>query len=745
MGYVNWQRHVWIFLGLIAFFGMPMCRGTTDPRDVFAINSLYAALGFPILPGWVPIGGDPCAEHWQGVQCVNANITGIVLSGANLGGELGDGLQDFTSVIQMDLSNNHIGGSIPSNLPPTVRSFFLSGNQFTGSIPNTLSSLGQLADLSLNDNRLTGNIPDAFQPLVGLVNLDLSGNNLSGQLPPSLGNLSSLTTLHLQNNQLTGVLNVLQDLPLNDLDIENNSFSGPIPANLLNIPNFRRAGNPFNTTVIPSPPAFAPSPSPSRAPSPELTTGQRAFAPTVPIIISDSGPGGKFLTTKRVTWIAIAGVLTFIVVALGLCLYMSRCCKGSQPSSKITKRHEMSEYNDLEKKPKNSEPFPKLYSPLEKGYKEADLRPALRHGNDHETNSFRLKPVAERTDFKTTVTIPERKEDHRIDMTELDVDFLTPPPPPPFLQVDEDTADPILSSLTMTRPPNRSVRTFTISSLQEYTNSFSQENLIGEGMLGTVYRAELPSGKILAVKKLNAAACRKQSNEDFLELVLSVSKLHHPNVVALLGFCAEHGEKLLVYEYCGNGTLYDALHTDDETHKKLSWNMRIRLALGAARALEYLHEVCQPTIVHKNFKSANILLDDELGVRVSDGGLAPLAPSISASQLSGYGYGAPELELGSYTSQSDVYSFGVVMLELLTGKTSYDRLRPRGEQFLVRWAVPRLHDIDALSRMVDPSLNGAYSTKALSRFADIISLCLQPEPEFRPPMSEIVENLLLMI
>ena len=92
--------------------------------------------------------------------------------------------------------------------------------------------------------------------------------------------------------------------------------------------------------------------------------------------------------------------------------------------------------------------------------------------------------------------------------------------------------------------------------------------------------------QILAVKKLNAAACRKQSNEDFLELVLSVSKLHHPNVVALLGFCAEHGQKLLVYEYCGNGTLYDALHTDDETHKKLSWNMRIRLALGAARALE---------------------------------------------------------------------------------------------------------------------------------------------------------------
>ncbi|XP_028087604.1 protein STRUBBELIG-RECEPTOR FAMILY 3-like isoform X2 [Camellia sinensis] len=215
MGCIIWERYVWIFSGLMTIFLVPMCRGTTDPRDVFAINSLYAALGFPILPGWMPFGGDPCADGWQGVECVNANITGIVLTGANLGGELGNDLGNFSSIIQIDLSNNHIGGSIPSNLPITIRT------------------------LSFNDNHLTGEIPDAFQQLMGLINLDLSGNNLSGQLPPSMGNLSSLTTLHLQNNQLVGVLDALQDLPLTDLNIENNLFSGPIPDKLLNIPNFR--------------------------------------------------------------------------------------------------------------------------------------------------------------------------------------------------------------------------------------------------------------------------------------------------------------------------------------------------------------------------------------------------------------------------------------------------------------------------------------------------------------------------
>ncbi|PHU03200.1 Protein STRUBBELIG-RECEPTOR FAMILY 3 [Capsicum chinense] len=118
---------------------------------------------------------------------------------------------------------------------------------------------------------------------------------------------------------------------------------------------------------------------------------------------------------------------------------------------------------------------------------------------------------------------------------------------------------------------------------------------------------------------------------------------------------------------------------------------------------------------------------------------------LSGQLLTTYGYGAPEFESGIYTSQSDVYSFGVVMLELLTGRMSYDWTRSRGEQFLVRWAIPQLHDIDLLTRMVDPSLDGKYPVKSLSHFADIISRCVQHEPEFRPPMSEVVQDLIQMI
>ncbi|ESQ38018.1 hypothetical protein EUTSA_v100284770mg, partial [Eutrema salsugineum] len=232
----------------------------TNPDDVAAINGLFAALRGPILPGWIASGGDPCGEAWQGVICNGSAIISITVNAANLEGELGDNLAKFTSIRGIDFSNNRIGGIIPSNLPVTLQHFFLSANQFTGSIPESLGTLSFLNDMSLNDNLLSGELPDVFQNLVGLINLDISTNNLSGTLPPSMESLSTLTTLRVQNNQLSGTLDVLQGLPLHDLNIENNLFSGPIPEKLLGIPAFLE-GNLFNSTTI------APSMSPSISPT----------------------------------------------------------------------------------------------------------------------------------------------------------------------------------------------------------------------------------------------------------------------------------------------------------------------------------------------------------------------------------------------------------------------------------------------------------------------------------------------
>ncbi|KAK6142548.1 hypothetical protein DH2020_022896 [Rehmannia glutinosa] len=655
-----------ILLGFSLVFLIRISLGATNPSDVAAINSLYAALGSPSIPGWVASGGDPCGELWQGVVCEAMSISSITLIGANLGGELGDSLGGFSS----------------------LTSIFLSDNKLTGSIPSSLSSLTQLSAMSLNNNELTGEIPDAFEALPALINLDLSSNNLSGQLPPSMRNLSSLTTLS--------------------------------------------NGNPFNSSIAPLPP---PTPSETQPPAPPFfpapnserkppTSGRRpARQADGPSTTGESNSGSsRSSRTRRIVWISIAAVLSFIILILAILLFMPRCLRKRRETYRTPKRHEIAPYTGARENHRESGSLVLPSHDVEKAPPVAVVRPM-------EEN--RQRPVG-------SIPKPRNEELNKRQMSEA-------PKRNPY---DIDMSRPLTGHI-----PTTSVKVYSIASLQQYTNSFSQENLVGGGMLGNVYRAELPDGR----------------DDQFIELVNSLDNIRHANVVELMGYCSEHGQRLLIYEYCTNGTLQDALHSDDEFKRQLSWNTRIRMALGAARALEYLHEVCEPPIIHRNFKSANVLLDDELAVLVSDCGLAPLILSGAVNQLSGqllttYGYGAPEFESGVYTTKSDVYSFGVVMLELLTGRMSYDRTRTRGEQFLVRWAVPQLHDIDAFIGMVDPAVAGNYPVKSLSHFADIISRCvllsfgrtvrlllidldilLLAEPEFRPPMSEVVQDLMQLI
>ncbi|XP_015165347.1 protein STRUBBELIG-RECEPTOR FAMILY 3 isoform X2 [Solanum tuberosum] len=613
--------------------------------------------------------------------------------------------------------------------------------------------------MSLNANHLTGEIPDSFQGLTALVNLDLSSNNISGSLPPSVRNLSSLTTLYLQNNQLSGTLDVLQDLPLANLNVENNLFSGPIPQKLFSIPNFKKDGNLFNSSIAPLPPptsSTAPpisgSPTSAQTPSSQSKPKTQADGPSASAESSSTGKK-KSLSAKRVVWISIAAVLSFIILVLAILLCLPKCLRKWHETQRTPKHHEIAPYMGARENLGDSG------SLVQPGH---DIEKAPLVVTPKEKQPRRPVPVPKPQDEQQvnvqTMSAVPKKDDSEINLGRLDIDLMPPPPPPPppTLPQERVIVKPIAPAEdTATRLPTRplpltSVKSYTIASLQQYTNSFSQDNLLGLGMLGSVYRVELPNGKLLAVKKLDKRVCDQQKDDEFLDLVNNIDRIRHANVVELMGYCAEHGQRLLVYEYCCNGTLQDALHCDDEFKRQLSWNTRMRMALGAARALEYLHEVCEPPIIHRNFKSANLLLDEELAVHVSDCGLAPLISSGAVSQLSGqllttYGYGAPEFESGIYTSQSDVYSFGVVMLELITGRMSYDRTRSRGEQFLVRWAIPQLHDIDLLTRMVDPALDGKYPIKSLSHFADIISRCVQHEREFRPPMSEVVQDLIQMI
>ncbi|EPS67560.1 protein kinase, partial [Genlisea aurea] len=282
-------------------------------------------------------------------------------------------------------------------------------------------------------------------------------------------------------------------------------------------------------------------------------------------------------------------------------------------------------------------------------------------------------------------------------------------------------------------------RSFTFKELASATQNFREANLIGEGGFGSVYKGRLESGTVVAVKQLNHEGL--QGNQEFIVEVLMLSLLHHPNLVNLIGYCADGDQRLLVYEFMPLGSLENHLF---DVESGLSWSTRLKIGYGTARGLEYLHCKANPPVIYRDLKSSNILLDDDFGVKLSDFGLAKLGPvgdntHVSTRVMGTYGYCAPEYAMsGKLTLKSDIYSFGVVLLELITGRKAIDGDRDPGEQNLVAWARPFLKDRRKFLQIVDPLLEGRFSTRSLHHAIAITAMCLQEQASFRPLITDIV-------
>ncbi|KAL6292861.1 hypothetical protein ACE6H2_001003 [Prunus campanulata] len=286
-----------------------------------------------------------------------------------------------------------------------------------------------------------------------------------------------------------------------------------------------------------------------------------------------------------------------------------------------------------------------------------------------------------------------------------------------------------------------------VDELKDLTDNFGTKSLIGEGSYGRVYHGVLTSGPAAAIKKLDSS---KQPDQEFLSQVSMVSRLKHENVVELVG-CIDGPLRLLAYEYASNGSLHDILHgrkgvKGAQPGPVLSWVQRVKIAVGAARGLEYLHEKAQPHIIHRDIKSCNILLFDDDVAKIADFDLSNQAPDMAArlhsTRVFGtFGYHAPGYAMtGQLSSKCDVYSFGVVLLELLTGRKPVDHTLPRGQQSLVTWATLKLSE-DKVKQCVDARLNGEYPSKAVVKLATVAALCVQYEADFRPNMSIVVKTL----
>ncbi|XP_016542768.1 serine/threonine-protein kinase PCRK1 isoform X2 [Capsicum annuum] len=293
------------------------------------------------------------------------------------------------------------------------------------------------------------------------------------------------------------------------------------------------------------------------------------------------------------------------------------------------------------------------------------------------------------------------------------------------------------------------LRAFTFSELKAATKNFNRLTKIGEGGFGSVYKATVKCGED-SVKKIDVAVKQLsrrglQGHKEWVTEVNVLGVAEHRNLVKLVGYCAEDDERgiqrLLVYEYMPNRSVENRLSARSET--PLSWAMRLKIAQDAARGLTYLHEEMDVQIIFRDFKSSNILLDEQWNAKLSDFGLARLGPPdglthVSTAVVGTMGYAAPEyVQTGRLTSKSDVWSYGVFLYELITGRRPLDRNRPRSEQKLLEWVKPYISDSKKFQQILDPRLDGKISRSA-QKLSIVANRCLVRHPKSRPKMSEVL-------
>ncbi|KAH0907748.1 hypothetical protein HID58_039575, partial [Brassica napus] len=624
------------------------------------------------------------------------------LSHNGLTGPIPEELGDCVVVVEILLSNNHLSGEIPSSLSrlTNLTNLDLSGNSLTGSIPEELGHSPKLQGLNLANNHLSGHIPKSFGLLGSLVKLNLSKNNLDGSLPASLGNLKELTHMDLSFNKLTGELpsELSKMLNLVGIYIQQNRLSG------VNLLTGTLPGSLGNLSYLTN-----------------LDLHQNHFTGGIP---SELGSLMQ-LELLDVSENNISGDIPTQICGLTSLRFLNLAknrLQGEVPSEGVC-----------------NDPSKALFS----GNKALCGRViGLDCKSDEKTllSAWGLSGIVIGTmiivlaalfSLRRYVTRRRVNDPEESFVDDQNLYFLS----------GSRSREPLSINVAMFEQPLLKV---SLADIVEGTDRFCKKNIIGDGGFGTVYKACLHGGKTVAVKKLSDA--KTQGNREFMAEMETLGKVKHPNLVSLIGYCSFSEEKLLVYEYMVNGSLDHWLRNQTGILDVLDWSKRLKIAVGAARGLAFLHHGFIPHIIHRDIKASNILLDSEFEPKVADFGLARLISAcethVSTIIAGTFGYIPPEYgQSARATTKGDVYSFGVILLELVTGK------EPTGPDFkeseggnLVGWVVQKINKGRAVD-VLDPLVVTAGFKQAMLRVLQIAVHCIAATPASRPTMLDVLKSL----